>query len=142
MPTTCSRKRRRWSGASSTSSSLGPTFVAWALRIARLEVLNYRRKKSRDRCLFSDELVDLLTEQASALELAADDRRDALESCLAKLRERDRELVRLRYEPGATTQDIADRVGRSVKAVYKALNRIHGQLLVCIRTSLAARGQS
>src|SRR5262245_8265994 len=33
----------------------GSDFVAWALKIARFEVLNYRKRQSRDRGLFSDQ---------------------------------------------------------------------------------------
>jgi RNA polymerase sigma-70 factor (ECF subfamily) len=120
----------------------GSDFVAWALQIARFEVLNYRRRQTRDRGLFSDQTTEALADQAAAWEGAGDDRRDALEMCLMKLNERDRELIRLRYEPGSTTQEVADRVGRSIKAVYKALNRIHEQLLLCIRKRLAAKGRS
>jgi RNA polymerase sigma-70 factor (ECF subfamily) len=66
----------------------------------------------------------------------SDRRLDALWHCLALLGGRDRELVQLRYAPGATTQGVAARVGRSADAVYKALNRIHARLLQCIRRSL------
>lgn len=121
----------------------GSDFVAWALTIARFEVLNYRKRQSRDRGLFSDQTAEMLADQAAAcFERAGDDRRDALEVCLLKLNERDRELIRLRYEPGATTQEVADRVGRSTKAVYKALNRIHEQLLICVRMRLAEKVQA
>lgn len=119
----------------------GSDFVAWALSIARFEVLNYRKRQNRDRGVFSDQTTEALADQAAAWEGGGDDRRDALEMCLMKLNERDRELIRLRYEPGVTTQEVADRVGRSLKAVYKALNRIHEQLLHCIRESLPARGR-
>ncbi len=118
----------------------GTDFVAWALRIARYEVLSYRKRRGRDRSLFSDRTDALLADLAAAPGRAADARRDALEACLAELNDRDRELIRLRYQPGATTQEVADRAGRSLKAVYKALNRIHEQLLMCIRKRLAVEG--
>jgi RNA polymerase sigma-70 factor (ECF subfamily) len=118
--------------------TLESDFVAWALSIARYEVLSYRKRQRRDRMIFSDQTVELLAEQMASEGLGSDSRRDALESCVAKLKERDRELIRLRYEPRATTQGVADRVGRSIQAVYKALNRIHGQLLDCVRQTLAA----
>jgi RNA polymerase sigma-70 factor, ECF subfamily len=120
----------------------GTDFVAWALRIARYEVLSYRRRQVRDRTLFSDRTDELLADHAEAMGRAADARRDALEACLAKLSGRDRELIRLRYQPGATTQEAAERAGRSLKAVYKALNRIHEQLLMCIRKRLTVEGLS
>jgi RNA polymerase sigma-70 factor (ECF subfamily) len=120
----------------------GTDFAAWALQIARFEVFNYRKRKNRDRGMFRDETEHLLADQATARDLASDDRRDQLEVCLAKLNDRDRELIRLRYQPGATTQEVAERAGRSLKAVYKALNRIHEKLLECIRNGLAGKGLS
>ena len=45
--------------------------------------------------------------------------------------------MRLRYEVGATVASVAAAVERSADAVYKALNRIHYQLLHCIRRKLA-----
>lgn len=120
----------------------GSDFVAWALRIARYEVLNYRKRQNRDRGLFSAETEELLAQHAVDVAHVSDDRRDALKACLEKLSVRDRELIRLRYQPGATTRDVSERVGRSLKAVYKALNRIHEQLLLCVRRGLAERGPS
>jgi len=46
-------------------------------------------------------------------------------------------LIDHRYQPGATTRGTAKLVGRSVDAVYKALNRIHQSLLQCIDRSMA-----
>lgn len=117
----------------------GTDFVAWAIRIAQYEVLKYRKRQGRERQRFSESTFRLLVEHASDRALAGDDRQAALEACLARLGERDGELIRLRYQSGATTQDVADRVGRSVKAVYKALNRIHDQLLHCIRSRITTR---
>jgi RNA polymerase sigma-70 factor (ECF subfamily) len=118
----------------------GTDFAAWALSIARYQVLDYRKKQRRDRVLFSDRTIELLADEMAVLGRDADARRDALEICLTKLKQQDRELIHLRYQPGATTQGVADRVGHSIQAVYKALNRIHGQLLLCIRRTLAAEG--
>ena len=120
----------------------GTDFVSWALQVARYEILKFRKKQRRDRCRFTDRTFDLLVEHAASFRWADDERRDALELCLAKLNDRDRELIRLRYQPGATTQEVADRAGRSLKAIYKALGRIHDRLLHCVRQRLAGRGLS
>jgi RNA polymerase sigma-70 factor, ECF subfamily len=75
------------------------------------------------------------------VEQRADARLIALERCLQKLNSRDRDLVQLRYQPDATTEGVAGSVGRSLRAVYKALNRIHEQLLVCVRQNLTTEGR-
>ena len=120
----------------------GTDFAAWALTIARYQVLGFRKKQKRERVHFSDETVEMLADQMASLSRASNARWDALESCIEKLSPQDREMIRLRYQPEATTQDVAERVGRSIQAVYKALNRIHGQLLLCIRRTLETEGLS
>jgi RNA polymerase sigma-70 factor (ECF subfamily) len=115
----------------------GTDFAAWALCIARYRVMNHRRKKRNQRVQFSDEVLEAIDERVRGTAAELDALRDALGSCLRKLPERDRDLIHLRYEYGATTKSVAQRLGRSVDAVYKALNRIHIQLLYCIRRTLA-----
>ena len=113
-------------------------FSAWACRIAYYEVLKFRRRVGRSRVRFEQELVDQLS--AEALEQAdrLDIRREALSGCLAKLNDRDRDLVRRRYQPDATTKSVAADVSRSVKAVYNALERIYHALAECVTRTLAA----
>ena len=110
----------------------GTDFRAWAFRIAYNKVLQYRKAKGRESLRFSDEFVDALDRDA----LAEDDvwrrRLQFLAECYGQLRAPDRQLIDLRYEPGATTKSVAAAVGRSIDAIYKALNRIHEQLLHCI----------
>ncbi len=115
----------------------GTDFAAWALCIARYRVMNHRKKKRNQRVQFSDEVLEALDERVRHTASELDVRRDALSNCLRKLPERDRELIHLRYEYDATPKSVAQRLGGSVDAVYKALNRIHVQLLYCIRRTLA-----
>jgi RNA polymerase sigma-70 factor (ECF subfamily) len=114
----------------------GTDFIDWALRIAHFEVLNYRKRQQRDRLRFSDQTIEILAARLRTFGEESDLRCEALQRCLLKLNPRDRELVQLRYGPEATTREVAARVGRSLHAVYKALNRIHGQLFDCVRRSL------
>lgn len=114
----------------------GTDFAAWALSVARYQVLNYRRRERTRAARFSDRTFEALLDLAARSSSSSDARRDALEGCLAKLGESERELIRLRYQSDATTQAVADQLGRPMKAVYKALNRIHDALLQCVRRSL------
>lgn len=116
---------------------LGTDFAAWAMRIARYQIMNYRKKKRNQRVQFSDEVLGAIEEHVTTVTKDLDIRRDALRDCLKKLSARDRELVHLRYEYDATTKAVAARVGRGIDAVYKALNRIHVQLFYCVRRTLA-----
>jgi RNA polymerase sigma-70 factor, ECF subfamily len=113
------------------------SFFAWACGVARLEVANFLRGRSRQRLYFSDELNLLLIEAQE--ELAADeldDRRDALGRCVQKLRQRDRELLAECYG-GAGVNAVAGREGRSPQSVHNSLRRIRRALYECIERALA-----
>ena len=115
---------------------LGTDFAAWALCIAKYQVMNHRKRRRAQRIQFSDEVLEAIAERVCAATEHFDIRRDALRACLGKLAEKDQELLRLRYGLDATVKSVAERVGRGMDAVYKALNRIHVQLLHCIRRTL------
>lgn len=110
-------------------------FVAWGISVARFQVFNYRRRERARRVLYCDELIARLEEATQTHALTRDARIDALESCMSRLPEKDRELIRLRYFDFAkvTVKEVSSQLDRRVDAVYKALNRIHDRLLFCIR---------
>ncbi len=119
---------------------LGTDFMAWALCIARYQVLRYR-KANQPRTLFSSDLVEQLDLHTQAYIRAEDDNRhEALKKCLKKLTERDRHLVRLRYNVDATVQGISEKTGQHTKSIYRSLKRIRLQLLQCIRQQLSFEG--
>lgn len=115
----------------------GTDFAAWAMRVARIEVLRHRRRAGQMRVRFSEDLLDQLADEMAIVSETADLRAEALRDCLDKLPERHRELIRLRYEQGSSTQEVSRRVGQSVAAIYKMVNRIHATLFDCIRQTLA-----
>jgi len=115
----------------------GTNFVGWVCRIARYKVLSGLAAKKRSRLKFSDSFRDLIAEEVKSQEEESN-RRIALQGCLRKLSARDRDLVDRRYRSGATTRSVSEEVGRSLSAVYKALNRIHETLFECIRRTIAA----
>ena len=116
---------------------LGTNFAAWACRIAYYQVLTFRKRQSRSRLHFSDALVEQLARSAVENLARGNDEAEALDRCMGKLSSEDRELMELRYEPGATVEGIARRVGRSTKAVYNALGRIRTWLLECVERTAA-----
>ena len=120
----------------------GTAFDRWACRVAYFEVLKYREKAGRDRRVFGVPLIETLAAEAGSVLDEFDDRRDALEGCLAKLRDVDKALVLQRYQPGATTRGVAETLGRSVQGTRKSLHRIRASLLTCIERTLAAEERS
>jgi RNA polymerase sigma-70 factor (ECF subfamily) len=71
-----------------------------------------------------------------------DERREALEGCLAKLSRRDRDFLTERLKEGATAQTTAETTGRSVAAVYKAMAKIRRSLCECVSRTLATKGRA
>jgi RNA polymerase sigma-70 factor (ECF subfamily) len=114
----------------------GTRFDQWAYQVARNVVLNYQKKTKRQRVCFSDEMTRQLADEAvhSAAESRAE--LEALESCVGKLPDAQRNLIRRRYAAGATNRSVAAAAGRSESAVSRALSRIHRALTRCVYLAL------
>jgi RNA polymerase sigma-70 factor (ECF subfamily) len=114
------------------------SFAGWAMGIARLEVSNFLRTRSRSRLYFSDELNLMLIEAHEDLSpQEAEQRKAALAECLEKLRERDRALLEQCYAGDATIVACAERLGRSSHSVHNTLRRLRRALFACIRQALS-----
>ena len=114
------------------------SFFSWACGIARLEVVNFLRSRARRRLYFSDDLNLLLIEaQEEISNLEMEDRRDALAKCVAKLRERDQELLLECYQETGGVNEAAARRGRSSQSIFNSLRRIRRALYVCISRTMS-----
>ena len=114
----------------------GTEFGAWACRIAHFQVLAWFRDAKRDRLVFDQQLIDELGVEAATLIAELDDRRRALRLCMVRLGERERKLLRCRYELGWSIKQIAGELGLSPGAVATSLYRIRNELLLCIEKNL------
>lgn len=142
-----------WAGAEDLLQDVGVTawskiqeydrsrdFVAWVCGIARNKVLAYRQK-SDSRFLQSAALIDRI-EQAAQADLGTFERqRQALQRCLEQLGESERRLLNLHETPGVTLKSIARESGRSVEALYKAVQRIRVRLFECVTRRMARGGE-
>lgn len=115
----------------------GTDFGQWACRVAYYEVLKVREKKARGEQLFSGEFIEVLAAESASTMERTDARREALNGCLKKLREQDRQLLMGRYQPNATTRSVARTLGRSVQGTRKSLHRVRMAILACIERTLA-----
>jgi RNA polymerase sigma-70 factor, ECF subfamily len=116
----------------------GSNFRNWATQVAHYKILQYRDKRRRSPVLLDDALLEKARGTVARMGDRFDDLQWALEKCRDRLTPADRELLRKRYEPDATTQSVAEQMGHSVWMVYRALERIHQGLYDCIRRKLAA----
>lgn len=119
----------------------GTSFIAWACQVAYFNVLGFRRKMARDRHTFDDALFDYLAERQIERADELEERRVALRNCLEKLPDNQRELIRARYEPGASVQRMADERSTTEGALSQMLYRIRATLLSCIKKAIANTGR-
>ena len=114
------------------------SFLSWACGVARFEVANFLRARSRQQLYFTDELNLMLIEAQQELKQdELDLRREALARCSAKLRTSDRKLLDECYGDSAGVAAVAEREGRSPQSVHNSLRRIRRALFECIRRTLA-----
>ena len=87
-------------------------FAHWAYHIARLQALRYLKERKRSKLIFSDDVLAMIADRAVAVGNAASEAADALEVCTEQLSEQDHELLRMRFEPGATNRSVSHTLGR------------------------------
>jgi RNA polymerase sigma-70 factor (ECF subfamily) len=114
----------------------GTSFRNWAFQVAKFTALNYLTKQRRDRHIFSERLLEMLAEQASAQSEQLEEKRRALALCVERLSEEDRQTLASCYDPTHSIKTFAETIGQTPNAIYKRLNRIRAALLVYIERRL------
>jgi RNA polymerase sigma-70 factor (ECF subfamily) len=112
-------------------------FRPWAFGVARNMARMHLRRRVRDRHVFDDELVSRLADLAVEQEPLHLSEREALERCLQKLPQPQKDLVLTAYTKGTRIDDLATRRGQTPMALYKLLHRIRQSLLDCVERTLA-----
>lgn len=112
-------------------------FFPWACRFAYRQVLMHRRREGRTRRFFSEATLELLSQDGPPDCDWEESRLAALQSCLSKLSDRQRELVHHRYTGDLPLTELAPRLGRSVSALYKSLERTRKSIADCVSEKLA-----
>ncbi|MEK7951159.1 sigma-70 family RNA polymerase sigma factor [Luteolibacter soli] len=111
-------------------------FVGWALWLAKSRVIDHFRKQGRDRLVFSETLLDQMADALVQRQPEGSARQAAMERCIAKLPEKSRQLLELRYEEGSSMERVAAAVDSTAAAVRVMLFRIRNLLAGCIQTEL------
>ena len=115
----------------------GTNFAAWACKVAFHQVLAWHKRQSRQRLQFSDEFLQAVAEESLAQADHLEARSRHLAGCLEKLPPHHRDLLRLRYTENCSLEELSQRAGRSVGALYRTLSRIRRALHDCINRSFA-----
>jgi RNA polymerase sigma-70 factor (ECF subfamily) len=107
------------------------------------QVQMHRRSAAiRNKYVFTDETFEALAGEAPASIERDKAMSAALDKCLGKLNEKQRELIEQRYLTKGTLQDLAEDTGRTANALYKTLQRIRESLHHCICDRMEKEGFS
>jgi len=116
----------------------GTSFLNWALTVAQFQTMAWLRDQKRSRMIVTSEIVELMADEAVALNVEASSEQQALKQCLESLSSGHRELVDLRYSKGLKLADLAEQTGRSVSAMKQLFFRLRSSLAECIEQRLEA----
>lgn len=111
-------------------------FLAWALGVAKFQVLGFKRDESRSLVTFDTELFDKFTEAWAEQAPATSQEAVALEGCLERLAARPRQILRWRYFEDLKSEEIARRLGSKSAAVRVTLQRLREQLRACVKKQM------
>ena len=108
-------------------------FGAWARGVAANKVLQSHEKSRRIPLAFSPKSIQAVLEAFDRTEPEGPAEMENLHDCIARLPERSRHLLALRYERGLKLGQMARQIGTSLDAVHKLLSRIRENLEECLR---------
>lgn len=116
-------------------------FRAWAFQIAFNQARNHRRRMARQqiREVPGEELFDQIAEAATTRHGSSDleeYRKQALITCLGKLREPHRNLILSRYQDERSLKQLATEAGTNRNAMAQKLFRLKRTLFRCIEKQL------
>ena len=110
----------------------GTDFLRWAITIAKYKILSFSRDGNRKRTLFNEEDMDQIQIEVMSHIDSLDEESERLKKCLKKLPDKQKMMLKLRYENEMTYRQIAKQFNISMQSAYKAIARIHNALLECI----------
>ena len=116
----------------------GRPFRAWALGIARIEILRWRRTAARNRIVLDVQILDQLVAAADRTAEEADQGLYMLAECLVGVKGDARQVLNLKYIYGLRSRQIAEKLDKGVGAVEMILTRTRRALRECIERKRAA----
>ena len=113
---------------------LGTSFKSWSFRVASFQVMAWRQKQMRDPLIFNNEIIQQMMSEQSEQEDDYELRKEKLETCLAKLPERQREMIRQRYGKGFSVVQIAEDLKCKANSIRQVLFRARTNLSQCVKS--------
>jgi RNA polymerase sigma-70 factor (ECF subfamily) len=114
----------------------GPYFQKWAIGVARMHILAYRRGLAREKLVFTDEVLDIVGQEFAQMSDELEEYRAALGECFKDLTQRMKQLLELRYYENLMPGEVATKAGVSNAAARMMIRRARILLKECIQKRL------
>ncbi len=113
---------------------LGTSFKAWAMAIARFQVMAFQQKLKREKRAPLDDDVFMMISEEAELRDSGEMKRQLkdLNECIGMLQMKDQELILHRYWKKSGLIEYSKATGRSVGSLKVALHRLRGSLRNCL----------
>ena len=110
-------------------------FVNWAMGFMRIETRRFLARAQR-RAQLSEKAMAVLEREMAGESGFADEVERHLATCMQKLGEKQHALIQGYYHENRSVEWLAKQGGRSVEAVYKAIQRTRIDLQTCIQRQI------
>lgn len=115
-------------------------FVAWAIGVAKFEILGRKRDLARNRMVCDTDFLEQYTQAWVQVAPAISDEETALRDCFGELNGRSKTIIKLRYADEKTSATIAEELGITSANVRTILKRTRGVLKRCVKKQLGLQG--
>lgn len=120
------------------------SFVAWAIGIAKNEILKYQSKRGRRYHILDLEAIESVAQQysqeSSTLNDVRIDLKNALSVCMTHLKGQWRQILEMHYLREQSPARIAQQLGMTRNHVFVTLHRIRVALRDCVHRRLGQEG--
>jgi RNA polymerase sigma-70 factor (ECF subfamily) len=120
----------------------GSNFRAWALQMARFSVSNLRQRQRRDGPQLSEQAFDVVADDVADMQEVLERQHHALADCYQELTQANRQLIDQRYRTDVSVKELAEKLKRPLRTVYRLLDRVHASLLDCVERKMKGGEQS
>ncbi|MCH2205189.1 MAG: sigma-70 family RNA polymerase sigma factor [Lentisphaerales bacterium] len=117
------------------SFQLGTSFRAWAFTVARFQVMAFRKRRSREKLVFSENTFNDLSENSDDFEKQETETKfSLLDECIDKLPDKQKKIVRNKYIHGHSLKQISSDISANENSVSQTLFRARKNLIDCVHS--------
>ncbi|AQQ08389.1 RNA polymerase sigma factor [Sedimentisphaera cyanobacteriorum] len=119
----------------------GTNFFSWACTVARNKVFEHYRTQKRFSNLIDNQLLEDIGSNFQFNSQQENLRLSALNGCVTKLSDNDKELIKARFTNGTSLKAFARQTESSINTIYKRMAYIYAMLQNCVEKTLKQWGQ-